>query len=812
MKKKFNFDILVIVLLGISVLAVSYFFLEDYSYIYIYCGLFSCGIFLSLTISMIITNTQRKKVTLLEEKLGMWNSISYRVKRAGESAFNKMPLGIIVFNDEFEIEWANNYAKEVFSSALVERKIENLSKELQAKLDEHKEEFTFSLYGKIFSCKHSLRDRVLYLTDITKEHEVLTKYKLRTLALGILNLDNLDQSMSTLDAQTKALHMSKIIGILTEWADQFNIYLKGYSEERYLLIMDRNTLDNIVLDKISIVDKIKSYCEKEELRITGSVGIACDDLSATDLFDVASEQLNLALSRGGSQAIVKINGDKPLYFGAQGEAFEGRTPTQIRYNVEELLDLISKYSKVYIMAHKSMDADAFGACLAATKLCDSRKVESHIVFSEELVDTSVKNIYHDIQTLYQNVLPKFVDPKQAAQELDDNSLLILVDCQYTYLIMDEKVYKRAKHVAIVDHHRRNAEAINNYEYIYSQPSASSSVELIMEMLEYVDKKLYEISSIEATWMIMGILVDTNNYMIHTTSNTFAVLSTLQSYGSEMAKVQRYLREDYEKYTKKIDILDTLEIVDNYGIVVCDDQIYERSFMAKVADNVITINNVKAAFCIGRFSETGISISARSLDEENVQVLMEKLGGGGHYTTAATQLYNVTLEEAKAQLLAVLKKNSEEGDKSMKIILIKDVKGKGKVNDVIECPSGYANYLMRNGSAIEASPANLRQLENNKALEKEKEEKFLEEMKELKVKIESMVVKVAVKVGANGKLFGSVSTKEIVEKFKEQNKIELDKRKIMLEETIDALGVYDIPIQLHKEVTANIKLHVIEEVK
>ena len=165
-----------------------------------------------------------------------------------------------------------------------------------------------------------------------------------------------------------------------------------------------------------------------------------------------------------------INGDKPLYFGAQGEAFEGRTPTQIRYNVEELLDLISKYSKVYIMAHKSMDADAFGACLAATKLCDSRKVESHIVFSEELVDTSVKNIYHDIQTLYQNVLPKFVDPKQAASELDDNSLLILVDCQYTYLIMDEKVYKRAKHVAIVDHHRRNAEAINNYEYIYSQPS------------------------------------------------------------------------------------------------------------------------------------------------------------------------------------------------------------------------------------------------------------------------------------------------------------------------------------------------------
>ena len=809
MKKRTGLIVLFLILAGLSAFVAIFGYIKSLKELIIYAAAFAFCMFLTLALTFITTNRQNKKIAMLEEKLDMWNSITYRVKKAGETAFNKMPLGIVVFNDAFVVEWANIYAKEMFKSELVEREIANLNQELEKQLEEHSADFDIKIYDKIYHCVHMLRDHVLYFYDITSERDIQNQYQRRMLAMGILNLDNLDECMSTLDAQTKALQMSKLIGLLTDWAIETDVCIKGYSEERYLLIMDNQTLDRVIANKLSIISTIKEYCEKEELRITASIGIACEDVSAVDLIDLATTQLNLAITRGGSQAIIRRDG-KISYFGAQGEAFEKRSEPYIKAKTEELLSLISKYKTVYIMAHKYMDADAFGACIATTKLCDSVRKDCYIVIDENLLDKTVLNIYENITATDQVLSRKFVKPSEASTKMKDDTLLIIVDCQYINLLLDEKVYKKAKNIAIIDHHRQNPDAISNHKFAYIQASSSSSVELIIEMLNYVDQKLYEISAIEATWMIMGIVVDTNNYMIHTTNRTFNVLSVLQSYGAEMAKVQRFLREDIEQYKKKVSFLERVEIYKGYGIVTCDDGIYERSFMAKVADNVISINNVKAAFCIGKYSADRLSISARSLDEENVQVLMEKLGGGGHYTTAATQMQGVTIEDAKQRLIAVLNETMAEGDEKMKVILIKDVKGKGKKDDVLEVPMGYGNFLVKQKLAVEASPANLRQLENNKASEKEKEDRKLADMKELKEKMEKMTVTVGVKVGANGKLFGSVSTKEICDKYKEQNGIELDKRRIILDEPIDALGTYKVSIQLHKEVIGTIILYVVEE--
>ena len=331
--------------------------------------------------------------------------------------------------------------------------------------------------------------------------------------------------------------------------------------------------------------------------------------------------------------------------------------------------------------------------------------------------------------------------------------------------------------------------------------------------EKFTKKEIEVSEIESTWMLMGILVDTNNFIYRTTFRTFDVLSRLQSYGADTAKAQRLLRENYDEYSKKVSVINNLEILDGgFGITMCDDEIYERSFLAKIADTVITFDTIKVAFCIGRIGKNTVGISARSLDEANVQIIMEKLGGGGHYNNAATQMVDKTKEQAREALLEVLNelKGEAKGDKIMKVILTKDVKGKGKINDVIDVPSGYANHLIRTKSAIEGTADNLKQLELSKVRDQQEAEKHLRDMQELKVKVENLTVKVPIKVGANGKAFGSVSTKEIVEAFKEQNKIELDKRKIRYNKTIDCLGTYKIPIELHKEVMATITLYVVEE--
>lgn len=810
MKKLRKFQIIMLFLMLVSIGTLVYLFVYKPlpNEILVYISIFILGVTISYEIIVELALKSEKKTIFLEQKMKLWNNISYRVKGAGETAFNEMPLGIIVFDDDFVVEWSNNYAQEIFrSKSLNGKSFEHLNKQFALLVRARDKVFNITIYGRVFKVEHMLRDHVLYFTDITSETEIKDRYKRRTLALGVLNLDNLEGAFSSLDAQERSLHMSHIMGIITEWAKDYNMCFKGYSEDRYLLIMNYQIVQDLMTSEFSVLNKIQEYGEKEGVRITMSVGIACRDADPNQLVDEAHAQLELALNRGGNQAIVKVD-DNITYYGAKSASFETRTEVYIRNKTVELVDLINNCDNVLVMGHKESDTDSFGASIAALKLVQSLNKDVKMVVDEELLDKTTTGIYEKIKSHYRGLFSDFITSHEAMKEVTDKTLLIIVDCQYQSLLMNEKLFRKIKNVAIIDHHRRNPDAIENYNFLYIQPSASSTVELVVEMYNYLENEV-EVNSIEATWMLMGIYVDTNHFIYRTTEKTYRVLGMLSKYGAEMGNVQKFLREDLDEYVNKTAILNNLDVYnDGFGISVCDDKIYERSFLAKIADNIITIDNIKASFCIGYISKDEVGISARSLDEVNVQVIMEKLGGGGHLNNAATQLYGVTLEEAKAKLIDVLKEMNK-GDSYMKVILTKDVKGRGKVNDLIEVASGYANFLLKNGSAIEGTPENIKQLELNKVKEQQAQEKHLHEMQELKAKIEKMTVSVGVKVGANGKLFGSVSTKEVVEAFKEQNKIELDKRKIHFDGTIDALGTYKIPIELHKDVTAIITLYVVE---
>jgi ribosomal protein L9 len=462
------------------------------------------------------------------------------------------------------------------------------------------------------------------------------------------------------------------------------------------------------------------------------------------------------------------------------------------------------------MSHKDMDADSFGSCLAACRFAEALNREAKIVFDQNLVDETISNVYKVTRQEYVNILDSLISPNEALRKMNDESLLIIVDTQYQHLLTSEKIYKKAKKIAIIDHHRRNKDAIKNYQFLYTQSSASSTVELIVEMFQFLDKEI-EISPIEATWMLMGVIVDTNNLMYRVSFRTFNVLSMLQKFGAEMPKVQRFLRENFDEYVKRMTILNNLEIIDNnYGIAICSDDIYPRAFLAKIADNIISVNNIKAAFCIGRIDENEIGISARSLDEVNVQVLMEEFGGGGHFNNAAAQIQDTTIEDVRLKLIEKLKKIDDGRTGTMKIILTTDLKGKGKKGEIIDIPAGHANFLLRSNQAILATAENIKQLEKDRVEAKAAEERLRNEMLELKEFIEKNPIKIAVRVGKEGKLFGSVSSKMIVEEFKNVYGINLDKRKMLYNQDVNALGSYLIPIQLHKDVTAQIKLHVVEK--
>lgn len=776
-----------------------------------YLGLFFLGVSLSMELIHLLSYRYNKRMKFLEEKMQLWNSITYRVKKAGEISFNELPIGIIVLNNSLDIDWANNYAKEIFMSPLVERNLKNLDQNLAGKILDAEKEFTVILYGRSYACTYLAEHNIIYLNDITDKLTVSNRYKKRMLALGIVNLDNFEEALSSFDARERSIHVGKLVAILNDWASMLGIGIKGYSNERYLLILDYTTLEEIMSNNFDILDEIKDYCTKANLRISSSIGIACIDIDAQSLMAEAYTQLDLALARGGNQAVVKIN-DRIEYFGAKTESFESRTSISIRFKTEELCEMINDAKNVIIMTHKYMDADAFGASMGVYNICRALGREANIVFEEDLIDETVAIVYETIKTDRIIFLNRLVSAKEALGLMSKETLLIIVDCQYQDLLIDERIYKRANpdRVAIIDHHRRNTNAIDPH-FLYAHPSASSSVELVVEMFNSLPVNI-EVSEIEATWMLMGIAVDTNNFVYRTTYRTFMVLAKLESYGAKMAMARKYLREDFNDYVKKTSILYNMEIVDGvYGVTLCDDEVYHRAFLAKIADNMIGVKDIKMAFCIGKIGDDLVGISARSLSDTNVQVIMEKLGGGGHFNNAAAQIKNISMEEAKELLIKTLRENKEGEEKqSMKIILTADVKGKGKVNDVIDIPAGHANFLIRSKQAIEATPDNIKHLEYEKMLDKQKQELRLKEMQELKEKIEQSPIKIAVKVGQNGKLFGTVSSKQIVEEFGKQYGITFDKRKILQDRDIDALGTYQISVQLHKEVTATITVYVVEK--
>lgn len=809
MKSDFLYKItsILLFLASISILVFSIVEYEINTYL-TYVSIFVMASSLTGFLIVNFSNNKMKRLNWLEQRYQLWNSISYRVRQGGEVAFNELPIGIVVFNDKKVIQWANKYAREIFLSPLVDRNIEVIHQDLFYNLNNN-EMFDINIYGRIFSCSVLKEENIVYFTDKTEIKNLEAKYKNRTLAIGIINLDNLTQALVTFDAQNRAAQISNIIGILIAWCNTHEIYLKGYSETQYLILMDYVQLQSLIREEFKVLDEIKGYCLKEDLRSSASIGIACMDLGYNELFDIAKNMLDFALNRGGNQCVVNINNDI-TYYGGKTNSFENRSPVYVKSKSEELQEIVNKYKKVYVMAHVDADADAFGACLAMYKFALSLGKKAKIVLDRNRVDGTVLNLLEIIQNQHVGVLDYFIKPQEAISKITKDDLLVIVDTQNKRLLLDERLYNKALNIAIIDHHRPGVNPVDKHEFMYTSTSASSSVELVVEMFEFLQEDI-EISSAEATWMIMGVLVDTNNLLYRASYRTFNVLSRLQKYGGEMQTAQKHLRENYEDYEKKLKVLSNFKVFDQkYGIAVVEDEVVEKQFLAKISDAILGIQNIKAAFSIGSIDKNVVGISARSLDDTNVQLLMEALGGGGHYNNAACQIKGVTLIQAQEKLLEKLKILEERGSSVMKIILTTTVKGKGKKGDIIEIPRGHANFLIRSEQAVIASVDNIKELES-KNQEVKKDAEILEnQMKELKEEIEQKNVYVNARVGKEGKLFGAVTMKMVVDEYKKQHNIDLDKRKIIFDGNIDSLGTFEIPIQLHKNIRANLIVHVVEK--
>ena len=771
-----------------------------------------CIVGITALVYSFVTHAKDDKIKWLEDRLEVWNNISYHVKRAGDEAFNELPVGIVIYDDDYEIKWANRYAKSIFQNKLVERPLNAISADLFAQVKEEKETINVSVYDKKYDVISRKEHRLLYFFDVTKREEITQKYKDRTTAIGIIYLDNIEESLSSFDVQERSEMRGRYLGEISDWISKFGGYLKSYDNDRLVIVLDYKQLQEMISERFEILNKVRDISNEYELRVTASIGIACWDVGYEELGGLAQNAIELAEKRGGDQVVVNIQNEKIQYFGGKTNALEKSSKVLVRVMTQTLRDLIEESSDVVILGHINTDVDAFGAMVGVSKMVLTSGVPVKIVMDDTKVDLTVKKILDMVKKEHITLMSYITSEQDALNSIKDSTLLIVVDTQSPQIISSKEILEKANKKAIIDHHRRGEVSFDDAVFSYIEPYASSSVELVTEMFSFYGKKV-QISSFEATLMMAGMVVDTNDFTFRTGSRTFDVASTLREYGADTIRVKTMLRDDLSRRLTITSLANKVEILyGKYAIVkAIEEEILDRVMLAQISEELLQIDNVDAAFTIGVVDNGLVGISARSYQDVNVQIIMEELGGGGHLNGAATQLENTTVEDAYKMLIDVLEKEHlQEGEEKMKIILLEDVKGRGNKNDIIDVANGYANFLINAGKATPATADNIKKVKEEQERALEEAENHLKLMQKLKGEIDNKTVNVYIKIGGDGKMFGSITTKQICDEFENQFGIRLDKRKITLTSEINSLGIYEAEVELCKDVVAKIQVHVLEK--
>ena len=590
-------------------------------------------------------------------------TLSYRMKKVGEEALLEMPIGIILINDQSIIEWANPYMMQNLPfDTIIGEELVSISKDFQQLLKhEQSTELIISLDNNNYKVLYKAEEKLLYFFDITEQVEIESLYYGDRTVIGVLFIDNYDEIAQGMDDQTRGQLNSIVTSCVNDWGAKYGIYVKRISSDRFLAVYNESILVELEKNKFSILDDIRETTSKFGFSLTLSVGVGAGSTSLVELGELAQSSLDLVLGRGGDQVAIKQPNGKVKFYGGKTNPVEKRTRVRARVISHALKDLIQDSDQVFVMGHKMPDMDAIGSAIGVRKMAEMNKVEGYVVIDFNELDNSVLRLMEEIKEkpeLYE----RFISPEEAMNKMTDKTLLVIVDTHKPSLVIDEKLLQKAEKIVVIDHHRRGEEFIKNTMLVYMEPYASSTSELVTELIEYQPKNV-KITMLEATSMLAGIIVDTKSFTLRTGARTFEAASYLRTHGADTILVQRMLKEDIATYIERSKILQNVEFFQE-GIAIAhgeEDVGYSQVLLAQTADILLTMNNVAASFVIGRRNDTMLGISARSLGEVNVQLVMEKLNGGGHLTNAACQLENTTIAEAITYLKNAIMETIEGGN-------------------------------------------------------------------------------------------------------------------------------------------------------
>ena len=606
----------------------------------------------------------RKRKSEISETL---QDLTLTVDSAAKTSLINSPFPLIIMETDGNIIWKSSKFNSEFMDLDINSYMNDLSIELRSDIESREDKKNrdivrqitignriYKIIGRYVDFKNKDRDKkgkkeymiILHFIDDTENVKLQKEYKDSKSCVGIIMVDNYEETIRGLDASEKPIVTAEIDKKMYDWASLTNGVLIKSDRDRYVYLFEQRYLETLKEDKFSILDKIKEIDTKEKVQFTLSIAVSNEGLTDKQKYESAQGAMDVVLGRGGDQAVIREN-EIYKFFGGRAQEVEKRTKVKARVVAHALENLIKESKKVMIMGHNNPDMDSIGSCMGIYRLAKTLDTNAYIVSSEDVPALKAFNRELDKDSEYEDVI---INKEVAMENVDEETLLVVVDTHKVNYVDAPELLKEVKKIVIVDHHRRSADYIENATLMFQEVYASSAAELVTELLQYAETKI-NLKTIEAESLYAGIMMDTKNFTFKTGVRTFEAAAYLRRCGVDIIRVKKWFQSDLKSFNTIADIVKRADIVNTtIAISIYDKTSKEASLIcAKAADELLTISDITASFVLGNTGEK-ICISGRSIGDINVQVILEKLGGGGHITLAGAQVEGMTIEETKQELI------------------------------------------------------------------------------------------------------------------------------------------------------------------
>ncbi len=501
----------------------------------------------------------------------------------------------------------------------------------------------------------------VYLFDETALKLALRENDDQSLAVALLYMDNYDEALESVEEVRRSLLTALIDRKVNKYIATYDGIAKKIEKDKFLIILRKKSVEALKENRFDILEEVKTVNIGNEMAMTISIGVGLDGLTYSQNYEFARTAIDLALGRGGDQAVVKTT-DQIIYYGGKSQSVEKNTRVKARVKAHALGEIIASKDRVLVMGHRNGDVDSFGAAVGIYRIAKTLDRKAHIVLDD--VTTSVQPLIELFKgEEYEDDM--IISGDQAMDLAGGSSVLVVVDVNKPSITECPELLRMCKSIVVLDHHRQGTETIENATLSYVEPYASSACEMVTEILQYISDGI-KIRSDEADCMYSGMMIDTNNFMTKTGVRTFEAAAYLRRAGADVTRVRKLFRDDVSEYKAKADCVRRAEVYrGSYALSKCEpgNEVSSPTIIgAQAANEMLGIKGIKASFVFTEYQGL-INISARSIDEANVQVVMERLGGGGHMNVAACQLEGISVDDAMNKLKEVIDKMIEEGELS-----------------------------------------------------------------------------------------------------------------------------------------------------